>query len=585
MPSASVQAMSMATRARSSNPSLISPQSLMSTPSTSLNIPEFILEDESYSHDSTRRKAVSEAAFIRAQREAFQAFNDAALARAIRASEETAALEEAKRQKEALLSYQQKVALPSSSSLRKESIESAKGRVLLSDNESDDPPRSSHSSKSYRQSPPNASGPSPPSRSSVRLRTDSTSSQRRHNLLSAQSKQDADNREQPLQSRNPSASVSRASSSAQQQVSTVNSKSQNNAGTISTSPSTNNSSLGQKQSPSLSARDLRMGMSMGPIVNGVHTPNVNSKRKGIATDPESLENRGLFTGTRDCTNCGNPILSPRYSPTESVLLQSQLITNLIHLSCSKCFTNHCRGCFTVTSCPRNCKSGDSCSVKSCCAKVRTIAIFEALSSFDIVYATEAGLFGQGTKQERQDFIKLVIGKTDKRTRDFEGAFLRTLRIICSWLQASSYEETPLHPSMHRLFAVSYLREVIYIFLSNNNVRDWVAHSEIYATILEALRRMVDCGLAQVLTEQLENIDHSCGLQRWIWDQGPVLWESDSHNEPTRSPPLFDLVKQLEAHRRPLMALGAKVQFSATIEKVNSLCDGISYLLLQQVMEG
>ena len=44
-----------------------------------------------------------------------------------------------------------------------------------------------------------------------------------------------------------------------------------------------------------------------------------------------------------------------------------------------------------------------------------------------------------------------------------------------------------------------------------------------------------------------------------------------------------LVTKLEEHRGPLMAFGANVKFPATKVKVNCLCDGISYLLLQQVV--
>ena len=47
----------------------------------------------------------------------------------------------------------------------------------------------------------------------------------------------------------------------------------------------------------------------------------------------------------------------------------------------------------------------------------------------------------------------------------------------------------------------------------------------------------------------------------------------------------DLIKKLEMHRSGLRAFAAKVHFEATLDKVNTLCDGISYLLLQQVVGG
>ncbi|KAJ2924373.1 hypothetical protein H1R20_g12721, partial [Candolleomyces eurysporus] len=47
-------------------------------------------------------------------------------------------------------------------------------------------------------------------------------------------------------------------------------------------------------------------------------------------------------------------------------------------------------------------------------------------------------------------------------------------------------------------------------------------------------------------------------------------------------PIRALVAKLEEHRAPLMAFGATVKFPATKAKVHTLCDGISYLLLQQL---
>lgn len=232
-----------------------------------------------------------------------------------------------------------------------------------------------------------------------------------------------------------------------------------------------------------------------------------------------------------------------------------------------------------------CQGKDSCVVKNCCPEVQAIAIFEVLSSFDVEFATEAGLASQGSREARQEYVRSVITKPDKNTRRFEASFVKALRTLCSWLQGSGFETESPHPTVQRIFSVSYLPEVIRIFLSNNNVRDWVAHSETYLCILEVLRRMVDSGLSDILTEPLRAIEQSCGLQHWIWDLGSITWKCGSRNEPVRLAPLQDLVKQLEAHRRPLMALAAKVQFPATVEKVNSLCDGISYLLLQQVVGG
>lgn len=39
------------------------------------------------------------------------------------------------------------------------------------------------------------------------------------------------------------------------------------------------------------------------------------------------------------------------------------------------------------------------------------------------------------------------------------------------------------------------------------------------------------------------------------------------------------------HRSELRAFPASFQFEATLDKMNTLCDGISYLLLQRVVDG
>jgi hypothetical protein len=276
-------------------------------------------------------------------------------------------------------------------------------------------------------------------------------------------------------------------------------------------------------------------------------------------------------------------------------------SDLIHLFCSSCRTCYCRGCFAVARCPsKDCSGGSTCTVRNCCPEVRAVAIFEALSSFDSIFASEAGFTASahtGSKQHRQAYIKLLISKADKKMRKFEDALVRTLMILSVWLQAptrtaasrSDEEEegcagVELHPSIARLFSASYLPEVVHAFLSNNNVRDWVAHSETYLAMLDTLRRVSDSrGLSVVLSEPILHVDRSPGLQRLVWDQGAISYELDEQGRMLESAPLRELVKQLEAHRRPLRQLAEKIQFDPTVEKVNNLCDGMSYLLLQQVV--
>jgi len=227
-------------------------------------------------------------------------------------------------------------------------------------------------------------------------------------------------------------------------------------------------------------------------------------------------------------------------------------------------------------------------------------------------------FGGSGKGERNLFLKTLLGKADKSMRKFEDAFMRTLRMVCSWLQLSSstLDQTARQEMVTviaSLFASSLLPEVIHAYLSHINVRDWIAHSEAYVAILETLRKMYDAGLAGVLMQPLQRMAWTAGVDDWVWDSpcsvsssatssasssstsspastsssliAPVIWDTDAMGRWVYMEPIGDLIKGLEVHRLPLMNLGSRVQFETTLEKVNMLCDGISYLLLQQTLVG
>lgn len=252
-----------------------------------------------------------------------------------------------------------------------------------------------------------------------------------------------------------------------------------------------------------------------------------------------------------------------------------------------------------------------------------MVIFEALNVFDHIFATEAGFaptttaadgvdpdphgsFHSGRRQ-REAYIKLLISKADKSMRKFEDAFVRTLKVICSWLQYSPEEgfdagdeSSPafnnpsyLNESIPHLLLASYLPEVIHTFLSNNNVRDWIAHSDTYNMILETLRWISNFPtLSIILNLPLPPVQRNCTLKQWAAGQGSMNFLGYPSGDSTTTKksvmevePIGDLIKKLETHRSGLRAFAARVQFEATLDKVNTLCDGISYLLLQQVVGG
>lgn len=199
--------------------------------------------------------------------------------------------------------------------------------------------------------------------------------------------------------------------------------------------------------------------------------------------------------------------------------------------------------------------------------------------------------------------------------------------------------------LHPLITRSLLPSIFHAFLLNRNVGDWLKHSEIYSLIIEVLKRFVDNGLRKVLDEPIVALlqdDEEGSPTPFHWrlrsakaeGQGGATSESSSGaedsagsnsesdkdtetdatspdegsseddaddsddkrrtwvaggelssrlNQGARQRSIKALVTKLEEHRGPLMAFGANVKFPATKVKVNNLCDGISYLLLQQVV--
>lgn len=255
-----------------------------------------------------------------------------------------------------------------------------------------------------------------------------------------------------------------------------------------------------------------------------------------------------------------------------------------------------------------CAGGPGCAIWNCCKTVRAIAIWETLGAFDAVFAAEAGFQvsesaqHQGVgRQHREAYVKLLISKTDKSMRRFEDAFLRTLRVVGSWLQAPSSsssgdddgDDQESHETLLAHFLLSsFLLEVVHLFLSNNVVRDWIAHSETYLGILDLMKKMLDYGLGSVLREPLYATAPSTMTTPGAGVYNPFASTSAAPSVYSSTLPgagagvsLSDLVKQLETHRTSLRDVTSKIQFPITVDKVNKLCESISYLLLQQMVGG
>jgi len=202
------------------------------------------------------------------------------------------------------------------------------------------------------------------------------------------------------------------------------------------------------------------------------------------------------------------------------------------------------------------------------------------------------------RQHRELYVKLLISRPGKNTKRFEDAFLRTLKVVCSWLQPPSVaddtdysdegyqrreqEKEAYEMLLSQIFLSSLLLEVVHDFLSNNNVRDWISHSDTYLGILEMMSKVLDSGLGELLKEAPVQSPASSAASSSSSSAiyNPFAPTSVPSTQPVS---LCDLVKQLEVHRGPLMAVASRVQFTATVGKINKLSEAISYLVLQQVV--
>ena len=81
----------------------------------------------------------------------------------------------------------------------------------------------------------------------------------------------------------------------------------------------------------------------------------------------------------------------------------------------------------------------------------------------------------------------------------------------------------IHPSIPRLFAVSYLPSVMYAFLSHTlgAEHNWVVHSEIYIALMDVIKHLASssssssgggAGLSGVVKEPVRKVEESCGVQ-------------------------------------------------------------------------
>ena len=252
---------------------------------------------------------------------------------------------------------------------------------------------------------------------------------------------------------------------------------------------------------------------------------------------------------------------------------------LLHAPCTECLTNHCRGCFKPISCRVACKGpskNSNCSITQCCAEIRAIAIFEILGSFDRQFLGERakahsralkavarynsaykgntvgpGGTGYGIGSEGS---KSKATATESKVNDvalrWDKIVIHAIASLTELLPAPYSDEPQVydilpHASIGHLLSLSQLPVLLADLLRNDSVTDWILRKETYNAMLSLLRRMADNELTiQCLIGQRWEMDKSCDLDCWMWEDGEITWAKNTKGDFEVVPPLYSYFKKL-----------------------------------------
>ena len=216
----------------------------------------------------------------------------------------------------------------------------------------------------------------------------------------------------------------------------------------------------------------------------------------------------------------------------------------------------------------------------CCAEIRAIAIFEVLGSFDRQFLGERakahsralaavaqnnnsarkentvgpGGTGYGTGYTTPRGSKSKAPATKNNADDvasrWDKMVVHALATLTELLPApytddpQAYDILP-HASIGHLLSLSQLPVLLADLLRNDSVTDWISRKETYNAMLSLLRRMADNELTiQCLIGQRWEMDKSCDLECWMWEDGDITWTKNSKGDLEVVPPLYSYFKKL-----------------------------------------
>lgn len=322
------------------------------------------------------------------------------------------------------------------------------------------------------------------------------------------------------------------------------------------------------------------------------------KLENVRPDAALEPFKQFFTTSRNCSKCSKDVKSRRGSVMFSDSVFPPSLTYLLHAPCSSCRTNHCRGCFKPVTCTPGCKGpskSPKCTILTCCAEGRAIAIFETLGGFDRQFISERaasdsralaktkttktasksvgpGGTGYGVGPGGNHHKQTTSGHGKERTKptSWETAVVRALQLLVELLPApysdtaQVYDMLP-HATIGHLLSLSQLPALLASLLRNDSVTDWIARKETYNVMLSLLRRMADCELTvRCLIGQQWEVSSTCGLENWMWDDGEITWTTDASGEVEVVPPLYTYFKKLTKQSEAFLA-GAMGMFDQESE--------------------
>ncbi|KAF5341468.1 hypothetical protein D9758_013943 [Tetrapyrgos nigripes] len=305
----------------------------------------------------------------------------------------------------------------------------------------------------------------------------------------------------------------------------------------------------------------------------------------------------------------------------------------LHLICTvpECGQVYCRGCFKPrhrTNCPSHCFSSsgnETCpAAMSCCDVARLIGVFEVLKHLEETYLAVASSFSTSSPPSQR------AGSQSGQWEDRAERTFALLRSLLSLDDDSSEDQAEFWSDIAPLLEVSLLRHVLSVLLRNASVKNWVAHSDMYLSVLALLRTLTDSPEDRVVALFMDppgaslgsSRDHSgssqygglrpdYGISRWARDcteapsppssndmysrlAGSSLSHSPSHDKGHRSWPLprdqtqdseslYSIIEGLDAHRMALIDMRNRINFPPTVEKLWAMADGLMYLVLQGLL--